>query len=69
MDEIEHLPAELFDLQQLQQLVVQGLNIRSIPAEISRLVGLNHLSIVNTPGIGGIPESVLQLTALKVSAD
>ena len=68
VDEVTVLPSALFNLHQLQKLLLfQAFKLQVIPQAISGLENLEVFNIYTAPLLGGMPEGVLQLTQLKVS--
>jgi internalin A len=52
---LDEIPPEVFDLQQLEELVLNGQNIRTVPERVRELTKLKWLSLVDNP-IESVPD-------------
>ena len=66
MSTTQSLPCSLLDLQDLQELeLFDAFKLQSIPPEITKLVNLEYVG-VEQACLFGIPDSIMQMTTLKV---
>ncbi len=63
---LTHLPAEIGNLRNLTELVLDGSAIASLPPSIGRLRSLEELDVSNTDRLNTIPEEVDNLPDLVI---